>query len=102
MNLTSITKKLSRVRIDGELQETRSHGPLEKNYKIFTNTLGLSSPRCDILSPSNIAVQLHMRPKVSNSNSEKSRRPARDVIDAVLANMRTNLEPLKYSTLAPS
>ena len=31
-----------------------------------------------------------------------SRRPARDLIDAVLENMRTNLEPLKYSTLAPS
>jgi len=30
------------------------------------------------------------------------RRPARDIIDAVLENMRTNLEPLKYSTLAPS
>jgi FHA domain-containing protein len=32
----------------------------------------------------------------------KTRRPARDLIDAVLENMRTNLEPLKYSTLAPS
>jgi hypothetical protein len=31
-----------------------------------------------------------------------SRRPAREVIDAVVENMRTNLEPLKYSTLAPS
>jgi hypothetical protein len=30
------------------------------------------------------------------------RRPAREVISAVLANMRRNLEPLKYSTLAPS
>jgi hypothetical protein len=30
------------------------------------------------------------------------RRPARDLIDAVLDNMRRNLEPLKYSTLAPS
>jgi hypothetical protein len=30
------------------------------------------------------------------------RRPAREVISAVLANMRKNLEPLKYSTLAPS
>lgn len=30
------------------------------------------------------------------------RRPARDVIDAVLENMRKNLEPLKYSTLVPS
>jgi FHA domain len=30
------------------------------------------------------------------------RRPARDVIDAVVDNMRQNLEPLKYSTLAPS
>jgi FHA domain-containing protein len=31
-----------------------------------------------------------------------SRRPARDLIDAVVDNMRKNLEPLKYSTLAPS
>src|SRR5580765_1565187 len=30
------------------------------------------------------------------------RRPARDIIDAVLENMRSNLEPLKYSTLAPN
>ena len=30
------------------------------------------------------------------------RRAAVDVIDAVVENMRTNLEPLKYSTLAPS
>ena len=29
-------------------------------------------------------------------------RPARDLIEAVLENMRRNLEPLKYSTLAPS
>jgi pSer/pThr/pTyr-binding forkhead associated (FHA) protein len=31
-----------------------------------------------------------------------TRRPAADIIDAVLENMRTNLEPLKYSILAPS
>jgi hypothetical protein len=31
-----------------------------------------------------------------------ARRPARDIIDAVVENMRKNLEPLKYSTLAPS
>ena len=30
------------------------------------------------------------------------RRQARDIIDAVVANMRQNLERLKYSTLAPS
>jgi hypothetical protein len=34
--------------------------------------------------------------------SDAPRRPARDLIDAVLENMRKNLEPLKYSTLAPS
>src|SRR5829696_6057658 len=33
--------------------------------------------------------------------SDAPRRPARDVIEAVLANMRNNLEPLRYSTLAP-
>ena len=31
-----------------------------------------------------------------------SRRQARDIIDAVVENMRQNLETLKYSTLAPS
>lgn len=31
-----------------------------------------------------------------------SRRPARELIDAVVENMRENLEVLKYSTLAPS
>ena len=30
------------------------------------------------------------------------RRQARDIIDAVVANMRQNLERLRYSTLAPS
>src|SRR5688572_839941 len=33
---------------------------------------------------------------------EQNRRPARDLIVAVLENMRRNLEPLKYSTIAPS
>ena len=31
-----------------------------------------------------------------------ARRPARDLIELVLEHMRRNLEPLKYSTLAPS
>lgn len=35
-------------------------------------------------------------------SSAPARRPARDLIDAVVDNMRHNLEPLKYSTLAPS
>jgi FHA domain len=43
-----------------------------------------------------------MRLKESNSSPERVRRPARDVIEAVLENMRKNLEPLKYSTVAPS
>ena len=33
---------------------------------------------------------------------ERNRRPARDLIVAVLENMRRNLEPLRYSTIAPS
>ncbi len=40
-------------------------------------------------------------PRVSSAG-EAPRRPARDIIDAVVDNMRKNLEPLKYSTLAPS
>src|SRR5262245_21809468 len=39
---------------------------------------------------------------MSPQSSAAPRRPARDIIEAVLENMRTNLEPLKYSTLAPS
>ena len=38
----------------------------------------------------------------SNAPNSQPRRPARDLIDAVIANMRENLEPLKYSTLVPS
>lgn len=34
--------------------------------------------------------------------TDERRRPARDVIAAVVDNMRRNLEPLRYSTLAPS
>jgi hypothetical protein len=37
-----------------------------------------------------------------DTKSASPRRPARDIIDAVVDNMRKNLEPLKYSTLAPS
>jgi hypothetical protein len=37
-----------------------------------------------------------------NAAPQASRRPARDLIEAVVDNMRKNLEPLKYSTLAPS
>jgi pSer/pThr/pTyr-binding forkhead associated (FHA) protein len=39
---------------------------------------------------------------MSPQSSAPPRRAARDIIEAVLENMRTNLEPLKYSTLAPS
>jgi hypothetical protein len=43
-------------------------------------------------------------PRVGSTGSptQAPRRPARDIIDAVVDNMRKNLEPLKYSTLAPS
>lgn len=37
-----------------------------------------------------------------NPPGDERRRAARDVIAAVVDNMRRNLEPLKYSTLAPS
>jgi FHA domain len=46
-----------------------------------------------------VASQLPTRP---TSQSAVPRRRARDLIEAVLENMRSNLEPLKYSTLAPS
>ena len=39
---------------------------------------------------------------MSSQSATPAKRPARDLIDAVLENMRNNLEPLKYSTLAPN
>jgi len=38
----------------------------------------------------------------SKGASDAPRRPARDLIEAVIENMRRNLEPLRYSILAPS
>lgn len=43
-----------------------------------------------------------MPSETDSSPRNRPRRPARDIIDAVLENMRQNLELLKYSTLAPS
>jgi len=43
-----------------------------------------------------------MRSSPYDATADVPRRPARDVIAAVLENMRRNLEPLKYSILAPS
>ena len=43
-----------------------------------------------------------MPPHRTAGGASGTRRPARDIIDAVVENMRKNLEPLKYSTLAPS
>ncbi len=43
-----------------------------------------------------------MARNTSNVLADRPRRPARDLITAVLENMRRNLEPLRYSTLAPS
>ena len=43
-----------------------------------------------------------MSPHRTGAGASGPRRPARDIIEAVVENMRKNLEPLKYSTLAPS
>ena len=43
-----------------------------------------------------------MARNTSKAATGTPRRPARDLITAVLENMRRNLEPLRYSTLAPS
>ena len=43
-----------------------------------------------------------MAPAQLNPAPQTSRRPARDLIEAVVDNMRKNLEPLKYSTLTPT
>jgi hypothetical protein len=45
---------------------------------------------------------MHMTPAHLIPAPQASRRPARDLIEAVVDNMRKNLEPLKYSTLVPS
>ena len=47
-------------------------------------------------------VMIGMSATRTDPTGTPPRRPARDVIDAVVDNMRQNLEPLKYSTLAPS
>jgi FHA domain len=44
----------------------------------------------------------HMTPHRRTPGADPGRRPARDLIDAVLSNMRQNVEQLKYSVLAPS
>jgi hypothetical protein len=44
-----------------------------------------------------MAPDIDVRP-----DAPAARRSARDIVDAIVANMRQNLEPLKYSTLAPS
>ena len=49
-----------------------------------------------------LPVMIGMSAPRTPSAGPPARRPARDVIDAVVDNMRQNLEPLKYSTLAPS
>jgi pSer/pThr/pTyr-binding forkhead associated (FHA) protein len=43
-----------------------------------------------------------MMPAPSEISKPAARRPARDIIDAIVENMRASREPLKYSTLAPS
>lgn len=43
-----------------------------------------------------------MAPQRIPSQAATPRRSARDLIEAVVENMRANLEPLKYSTLVPS
>jgi hypothetical protein len=47
-------------------------------------------------------TQVHERLSDPVHPRSTPRRPARDIIEAVVDNMRKNLEPLKYSTLAPS
>jgi hypothetical protein len=43
-----------------------------------------------------------MQAQPDAANAAPARRYARDIVDAVLENMRQNLEPLKYCTLAPT
>jgi hypothetical protein len=38
--------------------------------------------------------------RATDTDPQRPRRPARDIINAVVENMRKNLEPLKYTTLA--
>ena len=52
--------------------------------------------------PAVLPVRTEMSSPRRDSVTPPPRRPARDLIDAVVENMRKNLEQLKYSTLAPS
>src|SRR5687768_2884680 len=75
-----------------------------RDWQILWNSLGLRRRRRAILHPavSNESYSRMLFNHSSPSRAEERRRPARDLIAAVLDNMRRNLEPLKYSTLAPS
>ena len=58
-------------------------------------------PRGDEMTDS-LLPRSAMPPHRTGAGASGPRRPARDIIEAVVENMRKNLEPLKYSTLAPS
>ena len=59
-------------------------------------------PEHPVASHSLRVSQVHERLSDSSQQKTATRRPARDIIEAVVDNMRRNLELLKYSTLAPS
>ena len=64
--------------------------------------LTASSTGLNVHEPSPGTTAPGMRSHKGDRHEQSSRRPAGDIIDAVVENMRQNLEPLKYSTLAPS
>jgi pSer/pThr/pTyr-binding forkhead associated (FHA) protein len=57
---------------------------------------------CCVVNPPKGAIRVHLPRHDEDSAAKAPRRPAVELIDAVVANMRQNLEQLKYSTLAPS
>ncbi len=73
------------------------HRPTAASLKRDTVHEQASDPRLPMRSSRGPAT-----PPTRVAAPDSPRRPARDIIDAVVDNMRKNLEPLKYSTLAPS
>ncbi len=93
VDLGSVATYLPRLRVDDKWAESDVHNQRLQNLWNFLKT-GVRH--------FDDSVSLHMISHRRPPGAEVGRRPARDLIEAVLANMRQNIEPLKYSVLAPS
>ena len=75
-----------------------------ENCKNLGNPQELRTGAWNIVNEDDVTSMdgMTMAPAQLNPAPQTFRRPARDLIEAVVDNMRKNLEPLKYSTLAPT